>query len=70
MNHFKIPLNVPIDELLPNQMDIIKYGTNEEIEYTIFSKDNKKHLKKNSIEGLITRLARLFVETSSEEMRQ
>lgn len=70
MNYFKIPLNQAIEDLNFKQMEIIKYGTDEEIEYTQISRNGQKHFRKTTIEGLITKLSRLFLETNSEEMRQ
>lgn len=70
MNHYQIPLNTAIEDLSNKQINIIKYGSDEEIEYSITSKDGRKHLRKSQIEGLVTKLGRLFLETTSEEMRQ
>ncbi len=70
MNHYQISLNVAIEDLTTKQINIIKYGSSEEIEYSIKSKDGRNHLRKNQIEGLVTKLGRLFLETNSEEMRQ
>lgn len=70
MNHYQIPLNIAIEDLTTKQINIIKYGSSEEIEYSIKSKDGRNHLRKNQIEGLVTKLGRLFLETNSEEMRQ
>lgn len=70
MNYYQIPLNTAIEDLNAKQINIIKYGSDTEIEYSITSKDGRKHLRKSQIEGLVTKLSRLFLETSSEEMRQ
>ena len=70
MNHYQIPLNTAIEDLSAKQLNIIKYGSDDEIEYSITSKDGRKHLRKSQIEGLVTKLGRLFLETTSEEMRQ
>ena len=70
MNYYKIPINVPIEELSSSQIEIIKYGSDEEIEYTQLSKTGKKYFRKNAIEGLVTRLSRLFLNAQSEELRQ
>lgn len=70
MNHYQIPLNTAIEDLSNKQINIIKYGSDEEIEYSITSKDGRKLLRKSQIEGLVTKLGRLFLETTSEEMRQ
>ena len=70
MNHYQIPLNTAIEDLSAKQINIIKYGSDDKIEYSITSKDGRKHLRKGQIEGLVTKLGRLFLETTSEEMRQ
>lgn len=70
LNHYRIPQDVAINDLTKEQIEIIKYGAKEEIEYVLISKDGNKHTRRNKIEGLITKLARLFLETTSEEMRQ
>lgn len=70
LNHYRIPQDVAISDLTKEQIEIIKYGAKEEIEYVLISKDGNKHTRRNKIEGLITKLARLFLETTSEEMRQ
>ena len=70
MNHYQIPLDTAIEDLSEKQMKIIKYGTENEIEYTLISKDNQKYHRRGVIEGLVTKLARLYLETNSDEMRQ
>lgn len=70
MKHKKIPLDVAIEDLNEKQMNIIKYGTNEEFNYVLTSKEGRKYERHSSVEGLITKLSRLYIETSSEEMRQ
>lgn len=70
MNHFQIPLNVAIEDLKEEHLNIIKYGSQTEIEYTIFSKDKRKYERRAVIEGLLNKLSRLYIETSSDEMRQ
>ena len=70
MNHYQIPLDTAIEDLSEKQMKIIKYGTENEIEYTLISKDNQKYHRRGMIEGLVTKLARLYLETNSDEMRQ
>lgn len=68
-NYYKIPLNVAIEDLSEKQMEIIKFGSKEEVEYTVV-KNGKKHDKKNIIEGLVSRISRLYVGASNEELRQ
>lgn len=70
MNHFNVPLDVNIEDLDEKHMNIIKFGSDEEIEYVLKSKEGRKYERKSKIEGLLTRLSRLYLETSSDEMRQ
>ena len=70
MNHFQIPLNVAIEDLSDQQMKIIQYGSGEEIEFSLLSKDGNRYFRRAVVEGLVTKLARLYVETTSDEMRQ
>ncbi len=68
--HYKIPMDVAIEDLTEKQMNIIKFGSEDEIEYVQVSKNGQKHQRKTEVEGLVSKLSRLFLETSSEEMRQ
>lgn len=70
MKYYKIPLDKPIEDFTEEQMNIIKFGSNDEIEYELNSKSDKKHFRKSMIEGFINKLSRLYSETTSEEMRQ
>lgn len=70
LNHYRIPQDVAINDLTKEQIEIIKYGAKEEIEYVLISKDGNKYTRRHKIGGLITKLARLFLETTSDEMRQ
>ena len=70
MNHFEIPLETAIEDLSEKQMKIIMYGTEQPIEYSLISKEGQTYFRRAPIEGLVSRLARLYVETASDEMRQ
>ena len=70
MNHFEIPLETAIEDLSEKQMKIIMYGTEQPIEYSLVSKEGQTYFRRAPIEGLVSRLARLYVETASDEMRQ
>jgi excinuclease ABC subunit A len=50
-------------------MEIIKYGSDEEISYTIFSKNNT-YKKNNIIEGVFIKLDRKYLDTSSDDVRE
>lgn len=69
LNHFNVPLNVAIEDLSEKHLNIIKYGSEKEIDYVLISKDGKKYERRGSIEGLLNKLSRLYIETSSDEMR-
>lgn len=70
MKYKKIPLDVAIEDLSEQQVNVIKYGIDEEFNYVLVSREGRKYERHSYVEGLITKLSRLYVETSSEEMRQ
>jgi excinuclease ABC subunit A len=69
LNHYKIDKDLPIEDMTDEAMEIIKYGSEEEIEYTVYSKSNtyKKH---NIIEGVFIKLDRKYLDTSSDDVRE
>ena len=69
LNYYKIDKDLPIEDMTDENLEIIKYGSEEEISYTIFSKKNtyKKH---NIIEGVFVKLDRKYLDTSSDDVRE
>ena len=66
---YKIPLDKPWNKLSKEAQDIILYGSPDYMEYTLVSSSGNKMNRKGHIEGVKTRIERLYRETSSEWMR-
>lgn len=69
LNLHNIDKSVPISELSSAAKKIIKYGTYEDINYTLYSESGKKHTFSRPIPGILTRIEKKYLETSSEELR-
>ncbi|VEU71231.1 excinuclease ABC subunit UvrA [Mycoplasmopsis glycophila] len=69
LNHYKINPNLPIEELTEKELNIIKYGSNEKIEYDVQTENNTYRMDKE-IEGIVTKIERLYFETSSDKRRE
>ncbi len=65
---YGIPRDVPYRKLTKEQRKILMYGSKEEIRYTIKS-NSGNIMHRTGIEGVITRITRLFLTTNSEFMR-
>ena len=69
-NLYNIPLDKPYDEMTPRQKDIILYGSKEPIKYTLKSSSGNTNNRFQYIEGVKTKVERLYNETTSEFMRE
>ena len=69
-DHYKIDMNKPIKFLERKELDIVLYGTNEEINFKHTSKSGNVHISKTTFEGIITNLERRYMETKSEWIRE
>ncbi len=69
-NHYHINLHKPIKELSQQELDIILYGSDEMIEYTMKSVNGNITTKHEYIEGIATLIKRRHYETSSELARE
>lgn len=67
--HYGIDPYAPIRELLEDQLNIILYGTKEEIHFKLKSNSGRVHEKVSRYEGLIPNLNRRYVETTSDWIR-
>ena len=67
---YNIPLNVPWNELTPEQQDICLNGSKEEFEYEIKSSSGNINKHRGYIEGVKKRIERLYAETSSDFSRE
>lgn len=68
--HFKIDLSKPIKDLKKAELDIILFGTDEELEYEYTSKNGNKRFTKDTYEGVVNNLERRYLETSSGWIRE
>ena len=69
-NTYSIPLDVPFASLSKKQKDIILYGSPDRLDYVLTSSSGNKMNRHGKIEGIKTRIERLYRETSSDWMRQ
>ena len=68
--HYKIDLTKPIKDLTKEELNIILYGTNENIDYEYISKTGNRRYVNSSYEGIITNLERRYLETNSKWIRE
>ena len=66
---YDVPLDVPWKKLTPAQQKIVLEGSPEIIKYTLTSVSGNKMNRTQKIEGIKTRIERLYSETSSDWMR-
>ncbi len=67
--HYAIDLDLPVAKLDPKKLDILLYGTNEELEYHYVSKNGNTRTSRDTFEGIITNLERRYIETKSTWIR-
>ena len=69
-NQYKIDLNKPWNKLSDNAKQIILYGSDRPFKYTLTSVNGNKMNHNGYIEGVKTRIERLYSETTSEWMSE
>ena len=67
--HFKIDLKKPVKALTKEELDIILFGTNQELEFEYSSKNGNKRFVKDTYEGIVSNLERRYLETQSGWIR-
>ncbi|MDY0276960.1 MAG: excinuclease ABC subunit UvrA [Acholeplasma sp.] len=67
--HYKIDMDTEINNLSDKELDIILYGSDDEIDFKLKSTSGRLHHKKDKFEGIITNLERRYLETTSEWIR-
>ncbi|MEA4115472.1 excinuclease ABC subunit UvrA [Mycoplasma sp. 744] len=68
-NYYEIDLNTPIEDFNKNDLDIIKYGSKEELEFEVINSKGEIKRRKKIIEGILTKIERQYYETSSDKIR-
>ena len=69
LDYYHIDANKPLKKLTKKEMDLILYGSDEIIEYKMYSKSGNVNKRSEFIEGVITLIERRFLETSSSFSR-
>ena len=70
LNYYHIPKDVPFKNLTDDQVDIIMKGSREVIKYTLTSSSGNVNHRFQYIEGLKTKIERLYRDTSSQWNRE
>ncbi|ADE19619.1 excinuclease ABC subunit UvrA [Mycoplasma crocodyli] len=69
LNKFSIPIDVPINELTKSQIDILKHGSEEEIDFAIKTSSGNTLRRTKKLDGILTKIERQYYDTSSERVR-
>ncbi|TPR53692.1 excinuclease ABC subunit UvrA [Metamycoplasma neophronis] len=67
--HYKIDKDKPIDEMTKEELHILQYGSFEDITYTLTSESGNRYERSKHIEGIVEKIERKYLETSSTEAR-
>jgi excinuclease ABC subunit A len=70
LDYYKIPTNIPFSKYTKEQIDIIMNGSKEILSYSIKSSSGNVMNRTHYVEGVKTRIERLYKETSSEFLRE
>ena len=68
-DYYGVPRDIPYAKLTKEQKEIVLYGSKEQIRYTIKSNSGNT-MNRVGIEGIINKINRLYMTTSSEMMRE
>ena len=69
-NYYKIDPNKPLKDLTRKELDIILYGSKDKIDFKYVSKNGNVRYVSDYYEGIITKLERLHLETTSNWRRE
>jgi excinuclease ABC subunit A len=70
LDYYKIPTNIPFKKYSNEQVDIIMNGSKEVLSYSLKSSSGNTLNRRHYVEGIKTRIERLYKETSSEFLRE
>ena len=68
--YYDIDLSVPVKDMKDSDLDIILYGTDEEINFEYISKTGSKRYTKDTYEGVVNNFERRYIETNSKWIRE
>ena len=69
-DHYHIDMNKPVKDLPSDQLDVVLYGSKEELSFKFTTKSGNVHISKNYYEGVVSNLQRRYMETKSEWIRE
>lgn len=67
--HYGIDLSMPIGEMPKSKLDILLYGSPDELSFKYVAKNGNKRSTKDYFEGIVTNLERRYIETNSAWIR-
>ncbi len=67
--HYAISLDTPLRDVNKDDLDILLYGSNEEIQYSLRSTSGNRYNKHDFIEGIATKIERKHLNSTSEMVR-
>lgn len=70
LDHYNISVDTALNELSKREMDLILYGSDEPIAYTLYSRSGNVTRKNEFIEGVANLIERRYMETSSSMSRE
>ena len=70
LDHYHISVDTPIEQIGKHEMDMLLYGADEPIAYTLYSRSGNVTKKTEYIEGVVTLIERRYMETSSSMSRE
>ncbi|WP_462217339.1 excinuclease ABC subunit UvrA [Mycoplasmoides genitalium] len=70
VNHYKIPLDKPIEQLDKSQLNLILEGSDEPIEIKTISNSGAKNIRFEHYEGIANLIKRRHLETNSQVSRE
>ena len=68
--YYDIDLSVPVKDMKESDLNIILYGTDEEINFEYTSKTGSKRYTKDTYEGVVNNFERRYIETNSKWIRE
>lgn len=69
-DYYNIDINAKIKDLKKEELDIILYGTNQELTFNYKSQNGNTRTSKSTFEGVINNLERRYLETKSNWIRE
>lgn len=69
-SHYKIDMDKPIKKLTKEELDMVLYGSKDELNFKYVTKSGNVHIQKDYYEGIVSNLERRYMETKSEWIRE